>query len=253
MNDVIPVLVYHSVADEPPPGERRWTVTPDELAAHLDVVRDSGRIPVTISQLATALRARRVLERPVMAFTFDDGNADNLAAVAALSARRWPATVYVTTGAVDTPGHLSADQIARLAALPLVEVGAHTVGHPYLDELGEDELHDEVAGSKADLERLTGTEARTFAYPYGAYDRRVRDAVVAAGFDSACAVKNALSHRADDPFAIARWIVEHGTPPERLAEVLAGRGLPRAWARERLRTTAYRRARRLRRRLVVAS
>jgi peptidoglycan/xylan/chitin deacetylase (PgdA/CDA1 family) len=247
MNDVIPVLVYHSVAEDPPPGERRWTVTPDQFSAHLDAIHASGRRPISISLLAHALRGRSALERPVVAITFDDGYADNLAAVAQLGARGWFGTVYVTTGAVDTPGHLTGDEVAVLAADPLVEVGAHTVGHPYLDELSEDDLHEEITESKAQLEAMTGSPARTFAYPYGAYDRRVRDAVAAAGFDSACAVKNALSHRADDPLAIARWIVERDTPPERLAAVLAGRSLPRAWAHERLRTTAYRRARRLRR------
>jgi peptidoglycan/xylan/chitin deacetylase (PgdA/CDA1 family) len=247
MNDVIPVLVYHAVADEPPPGERRWTVTPGQFGAHLEVIRASGRLPVSISLLAHALRGGHVLERPVMAITFDDGNADNLAAVARLGALGAFATVYVTTGAVGEPGHLTADEVAILAGDPLVEVGAHTITHPYLDELSEDELHEEVTGSKEQLEEMTGMEARTFAYPYGAYDRHVRDAVAAAGFDSACAVKNALSHRADDPLAIARWIVERDTPPQRLAEVLDGRGIPRAWAHERLRTTAYRRARRLRR------
>jgi peptidoglycan/xylan/chitin deacetylase (PgdA/CDA1 family) len=247
MNDVIPVLVYHSVADDPPPGERRWTVTPGQFAAHLDVVRDSGRLPVSISLLAHVLRGGHALERPVMAITFDDGHADNLAAVAQLGARGWFATVYVTTGEVDTPGHLTSEEVAILAADPLVEVGPHTVSHPYLDELSEEDLHEEVTQSRAQLEAMTGMEARTFAYPYGAYDRGVREAVAAAGFDSACAVKNALSHRADDPLAIARWIVERDTPPERLAEVLAGEGIPRAWAHERFRTTAYRRARRLRR------
>ena len=251
MNDVIPVLVYHSIAEHPPPGELRWTVTPEQFSAHLDVIRASGRLPVSVSLLAHALRGGHALERPVMAITFDDGHEDNLAAVAELGARGWFATVYVTTGAVDTPGRLTTGEVATLAADPLVEVGAHSVSHPYLDVLDEIELHEEITESKAQLEAMTGSEARTFAYPFGAYDRRVRDAVAAAGFDSACAVKNALSHRADDPLAIARWIVERDTPPERLAEVLEGRGVPRAWAHERLRTSAFRRARRLRR--LVAS
>src|SRR3954462_6683799 len=147
MNDVIPVLVYHSVADDPPPGERRWTVTPEQFAAHLDVIRASGRLPVSVSLLAHALRGGHALEREVMAVTFDDGREDNLAAVAQLGARGWFATVYVTTGAVGTPGHLTSDEVAILAADPLVEVGAHSVSHPYLDVLGDEELHEEIAGS----------------------------------------------------------------------------------------------------------
>ena len=45
----------------------------------------------------------------------------------------------------------------------------------------------------------------TFAYPHGAYDKRVRQAVIDAGYVSAAAVKNAFSHPADDPYAIAAW------------------------------------------------
>jgi hypothetical protein len=89
----------------------------------------------------------------------------------------------------------------------------------------------------------------SFAYPYGAHDPRVRAAVIAAGFHSAAAVKNAISHRADDPWAIARWTVDGATDAERIARVLDGRGVPRAWRRERLRTRGYRTVRKLRRRI----
>jgi hypothetical protein len=92
---------------------------------------------------------------------------------------------------------------------------------------------------------------RSFAYPHGAYDERTRKAVVDAGYGSAAAVKNAISHADDDPFAIARWTVTAGTPAARIAAVLEGEGVPRAWVRERLRTRAYRGARRRRRRIAV--
>ncbi|HZC13618.1 MAG TPA: polysaccharide deacetylase family protein, partial [Thermoleophilaceae bacterium] len=101
--------------------------------------------------------------------------------------------------------------------------------------------------SKLRLETLTQIEIRSFAYPHGAYDERARQAVIDAGFRSAAAVKNALSHSADDVFAIARWTVTAGTPASRIAQVLEGVGVPIAWAGERFRTRAYRFARRHRR------
>jgi hypothetical protein len=73
--------------------------------------------------------------------------------------------------------------------------------------------------------------------------------VIAAGFTSAAAVKNALSHPADDVFAIARWTLMRDTATVALARVLAGQDLPLAWARERHRTRAAREVRRMRRRL----
>ncbi len=99
------------------------------------------------------------------------------------------------------------------------------------------------------LEDMTQGADDSFAYPQGAYDRRVRRAVIDAGYTSAAAVKNAISHANYDPFAIARWTVTAGTPASRLAQILEGENVPRAWPGERVRTRAYRTVRRTRRRL----
>ncbi len=131
--------------------------------------------------------------------------------------------------------------------MPGVEVGAHSVHHPYLDELGDAEIDEEVGASKRQLEDVVGARVRSFAYPHGAFDARVRQAVISAGYDSAVAVKNAISHLQDDPLAIARWTVTEDTTADRIAEVLEGTDVPRAWRDERVRTRAYRSVRRMRR------
>ena len=154
--------------------------------------------------------------------------------------------MYVTTGEVGAPNRLAPSQLADLAHVSSVEIGAHTVSHRRLDELDDRELADEVGVSKAQLEDFTGVVVGSFSYPHGAYDRRARAAVIAAGYGSAAAVKNAVSHPGDDPYAIARWTVTRGTPAFRIAQVLEGDGVPRAWEHERLRTRAYRAARRRR-------
>jgi peptidoglycan/xylan/chitin deacetylase (PgdA/CDA1 family) len=241
---VIPVLLYHSVNDHPRRGDRRYTVSRADFARHADAVRASGRLALRVGELAAGLRGERPLpERPV-AITFDDGFADTYAAVEALLRQDLPSTVYVTTGEVGAPNRLAPSQLADLAHLSSVEVGAHTVSHRRVDELDDRELADEVGVSKAQLEDFTGVDVGSFSYPHGAYDRRARAAVIAAGYDSAVAVKNAVSHPGDDPYAIARWTVTRDTPALRIAQVLEGKGVPRAWGHERLRTRAYRAARR---------
>jgi peptidoglycan/xylan/chitin deacetylase (PgdA/CDA1 family) len=248
MTDIIPVLLYHSVSDYPSQRDRAYSVSRACFAAHADVVGASGRVAIRITELAAGLRSERPLpERPV-AVTFDDGFADTYDAVEALLRRGVSSTVYVTTGAVGARDRLSHEAVAELARLPYVEVGAHGVRHCYLDELDDHELAHEVRGSRAQLEDLIQGTVSSFAYPHGAYDARVRQAVITAGYRSAAAVKNAVSHAGDDAFAIARWTVTRGTPAWRIAQVLEGDGLSRAWMRERLRTRAFRTARRQRRR-----
>jgi peptidoglycan/xylan/chitin deacetylase (PgdA/CDA1 family) len=246
---VIPVLLYHSVADRPRRSDRRYTVSRAAFEAHADAVRDSGRVALRITALAAGLRGDRPLPERVVAVTFDDGFADTYDAVEVLLGRDLPSTVYVTTGEVGAPDRLSPSRLAELAHVPSVEMGAHGVRHRRLDELDDRELADEVCASKAQLEDLTQLSVRSFAYPHGAHDRRIRAAVIGAGYRSAAAVKNAVSHAADDPFAIARWTVTAGTPASRIVQLLEGEDVPRAWAHERLRTRAYRKVRHRRRRL----
>jgi peptidoglycan/xylan/chitin deacetylase (PgdA/CDA1 family) len=144
---------------------------------------------------------------------------------------------------------LSEEDIDALTRLDGVEIGAHTISHPHVDEIAGQALEDEIAGSKRMLETLVGGSVTSFAYPHGSHDRRSREAVIRAGYRSGAAIKNAISHLRDDPFAIARWTVTADTSPERLAEVLRGERVPMAWRRERLRTRASRTVRRARRRM----
>jgi peptidoglycan/xylan/chitin deacetylase (PgdA/CDA1 family) len=244
---VVPVLLYHAVTEHPPASLERFTVHPARFAKHVGCLRDSGCAGLTVPEFAACLKGQsRLPARPVLV-TFDDGYADFLDAAEQLAAAGFPSTLYVTTGQVGAAGMLTRGQLRSLGET--VEVGAHSRTHPRLDELSADRLGAEVHGSKADLEELLQRPARSFAYPHGDHDRRVRQVVVDAGFDSAAAVKNAFSHDRDDPFAIARITVTATTTSERIGRLLEGRDAPRAWAGERPRTQAYRVYRRVRRRL----
>jgi peptidoglycan/xylan/chitin deacetylase (PgdA/CDA1 family) len=246
---IIPVLLYHSVSDGPAPAESWGAVSMAQFEEHLKVIAASGRDSLTVSTLASMLRGERPLANGPVAVTFDDGYSDTYAAVEALRQRGLCSTVYVTTGDIGRPDRLSPEQVTALADLPGVEVGAHAVRHRRLDELPDIELEDEVLGSKRQLEQLTSEPVASFSYPHGAYDRRVRAAVAAAGYRSAAAVKNAVSHHEDDPFAIARITITSATSIDRVAQLLEGKGAPLAWTGQRVRTRMYRIARRSRRRL----
>jgi peptidoglycan/xylan/chitin deacetylase (PgdA/CDA1 family) len=247
---VIPILLYHSVPPETGDMTDRLAVSYEQFATHLDAVVESGRVPLTIGEIASGLRDERPLPDRAVAVTFDDCYDNTHAAIELLCERGLRASVYVTTGQIGTEHMVSYDQLQRLAEWQdAVELGAHSVTHPHLDELNVNEIEREVAGSKHQLEQVLGRPVTSFAYPYGSYDRQVRQAVVAAGFQSAAAVKNALSHRQDDPWAIARWTVRTTTDAQQIARVLDGRSVPHAWRHERLRTRGYRTVRRLRRRI----
>jgi peptidoglycan/xylan/chitin deacetylase (PgdA/CDA1 family) len=68
-----------------------------------------------------------------------------------------------------------------------------------LTRIAPDALDDEIAASRDDLERETGSRLPAFAYPSGAHDRAVAEAVHKAGFEIAFATRRATVdvHRVD--------------------------------------------------------
>ncbi len=245
MTTRIPVLLYHSVAETPPEGLDRWTLSRREFDEHLRVIADAGVRLLTVSQLVERLRAHVALDPPPVVVTFDDGWADFAGAAEQMAAYSIPSTLYATAGSLGLPGYLTGAALRQVAAAG-VEVGAHGVTHCRLDELSPNRLQGEVHAARSALEDLLQRPVSQFAYPHGNYSARVRQAVQEAGYESAAAVKHAFSHPSDDIYAIARLMITCDMTAADVAGFLAGRGAPLAWRRERVRTKAYRGYRRVR-------
>ena len=220
MTQLIPILLYHSVSNR---GDDPFAVNTEQFVRHVDAITASGRTALTMSEIADGLCGLRPLPERCVGITFDDGFADTVDAVELLEREGLRSTVYVTTGFVGSADMISEQQLETLAGRrDSVELGAHTVTHPRLDELALSAAEDEVRASKAALERMIDRSVDSFAYPHGAHDARVRDLVVRSGYRSAAAVKNAMSHERDDPWAIARWTVGHATDGRRRGPVPQG-------------------------------
>lgn len=95
---------------------------------------------------------------------------------------------------------------ARIAAAVRdgCELGVHTRRHCNLTTVSDRELHAELQGGQAELERRTGVTAVSFAYPFGCYDGRARAAVRRAGFATAVTMRFGLNTAGADPLALNR-------------------------------------------------
>jgi peptidoglycan/xylan/chitin deacetylase (PgdA/CDA1 family) len=99
---------------------------------------------------------------------------------------------------------MTAEEVRALVTDGLVSIGAHTVTHPVLSELGVTACHREITKSKLACEALTGAPVTAFAYPYGDFDAEARDAVKNAGFTFACSTRHGPASASSDMFALPR-------------------------------------------------
>lgn len=166
------------------------------------------------------LKAQGVKGR-LAAITFDDGYEDNFTeAYPVLAAAEASATFFVPSAHVGKPHRMNAGQIEELAAAGF-EIGSHSRTHRELPYLSDDEIHDEVAGSKKELEAIVGSRVESFAYPRGVFDFRCRAIVESAGYLRAVVTPRKAGHK-EGPYSLERVGVYRHTGSTAFALKLLG-------------------------------
>ena len=85
-----------------------------------------------------------------------------------------------------------------------VEIGSHTVTHPILPNVDDDQMRWELSASRERLESVLNRPVTLFCYPNGSYDERTRRAVAAAGYECAVTTKPFLNEAGGDPLTLSR-------------------------------------------------
>jgi peptidoglycan/xylan/chitin deacetylase (PgdA/CDA1 family) len=102
------------------------------------------------------------------------------------------------------PRPMTAAEVARLAAMPGMTIGAHSENHLWLPEQDHAARRREIAAGKARLERLLGRTVASFAYPYGACDPATAVLVGEAGFSVAVTTEETPLGSGRDPLRLPR-------------------------------------------------
>lgn len=104
------------------------------------------------------------------------------------------------------PSHqvLRPEDLLRLGAGGLVEIGAHTVTHPALTRLPAEAQRVEIEQCTTSLEEMVGRRPTSFAYPFGDFSEETEALVRAAGFRDAVTTAAATLGSSPDPMRLPR-------------------------------------------------
>jgi len=219
----VPVLMYHYVADEPPPKgpyADGLTVRTPDFIEELEYLAENGYETVSLADAYLAMAGLRVLPPKPVVLTFDDGGLDNYEVAFPLLERYgFTGTFFVITKTVGAEGQMGWEQLQEMCAAGM-SVQSHSVAHPDLTGVPDERLRAELEDSRAAITRSTGEPGYVFCYPAGSYDERVIAAVRAAGYVMAVATDKGGPLGPDSLFEIRRKRVQPFLPLDTFAALV---------------------------------
>ncbi|MEH2367734.1 polysaccharide deacetylase family protein [Nostoc sp.] len=101
------------------------------------------------------------------------------------------------------------EEVCALGQGDLVEIGAHTVTHPFLSAQSTELQRYEIQQSKAALEEMLNCPVTSFSYPFGNYTPETLELTRTIGFDCACTTTEDIVWRQSNSFQLPRFGIEN--------------------------------------------
>jgi peptidoglycan/xylan/chitin deacetylase (PgdA/CDA1 family) len=136
------------------------------------------------------------------------------------------ATALAREGDPTPAAHLDAEDLTRLAALPGVTVGFHTVHHHVLPSLDASALDEALTLGRDEMSEAVGRVVDLIAYPHGKATDPVAAATAAAGFRLAWTGRIEPTTSAADPHLLGRWEPHELEPDDFAAQLTVRLNLP---------------------------
>jgi len=133
------------------------------------------------------------MEKIVVTISCDDSCSENLKFLQLLNKYNLKGTFYLNKKSNSGP-----EEIVEISCRQ--EIGAHSLGHSDLIKLSLEKAKKEILGSKKWLEKIIGRPVKIFAYPFGYYNDKVKEAVKQAGFIGARTTEEFCFTRPDNFF-----------------------------------------------------
>ena len=144
-------------------------------------------------------------------------------------AGRWPpelesalAALEAAAGSATRHRAMTFDEVAALARIPTVDLGVHTVSHPVLPLLSDDELRQEIGGCYSILRQSFARALPMLAVPFALYDRRTIDIARAAGMTTSLSLSGTVVRDGADAGTLPRICLTRQDTLPRLAFRMAG-------------------------------
>jgi peptidoglycan/xylan/chitin deacetylase (PgdA/CDA1 family) len=236
----IPVLMYHSISDDPESGHPYFWINTSRkrFAEQMQFLKENDYTVLSLMEavdlLHTVKDKKRSFPRYVV-LTFDDGYHDFVKhAWPILAMHGFLATMFVATEFIGTRRRrfnqrdtLTWSEVRELQSQG-VSFGSHTMSHPKLYGLPWNEIRRELLHSRLRLEQELQTTTPCFAYPYAfpqedrSFVARFRQELIEQGYRTAVTTMIGVVQRGSDPLCLKRLPINDGDDGRLLEAKLTG-------------------------------
>ncbi len=222
----VTVLMYHHLLPRGEVGKydgNSIVTYVEEFEKQLDFLCEQGYHTVTPAQVEAFFCEGKSLPDKAVLLTFDDGYLSNAVyAYPRLKERKMCATVFLVTGHLGEPGQTFSPAFVQM----MDEETVKNTADVFTFACHTDDLHkmqdgvaalcgtDETARA-ADLQKslaflstIPGSSQTVFAYPYGAYNDKVKESLTQAGFRLAFRASEGVATADSDWLALPRFPVD---------------------------------------------
>lgn len=133
--------------------------------------------------------------------SFDDNTIYDRKAVELLNKYKIKGTFYINSGTLNNSGFITKEELDTLFVGH--EVASHTVNHPRLKELTHEGIKYQILEDIENLRAYSKQNVKGFAYPFGDYNKKVKNMAIECGVKYARTVKGTKSF--DRPKDFFEW------------------------------------------------
>lgn len=175
------IFVLHRFDDERYPSTNIKT---EELRRYFDYLKENSYEVVPLEKMVEELKNERDIPESWVAFTIDDGYKSFYEnGLEVFKEYEYPFTVFVNTIATNKryPDYMTWDQLKETEKYG--SIGNHSHKHLKLVKTEDDEIVEDTKLARELLEKNLENPLNYYAYPYGEYDERVREAIKKSGVE----------------------------------------------------------------------
>ncbi len=222
------ILMYHEVLPDKVENHdllerihHSYVVRESEFRSQMRLLARRKTRAISLQELLDySWASNRTISCKRVVITFDDGYEGNYRyAFPILKQYGLKATFFVTVGSIGTPLMMTWQQLEQLANEGMA-IESHTFTHPFLRQLGNVAVRNELEKSRNILEKNLRRPVHFISLPHGSYGKDYRRIALEVGYRGGCCSEAGLNDETVDEFFWRRMKVSRNLRLDRFDRLI---------------------------------